>query len=201
MKRWLFNIVCLLILLLWLLTIGLWGRTYFVADQFLVHRFENVPEGTYWTYYVIDSAMDGIGFNRVKQALPWDGARAEAHVRRNWAQFHITKPAPHRNFNFGPSKRYCGIQVCHIAYYDHSPIPNGPRMIGHHVVVPFWELLLAITLVGSPFWLYWYRTRSRYKRGHCPHCGYDLRASGDICPECGQARTSSLQASSPSAAR
>lgn len=60
------------------------------------------------------------------------------------------------------------------------------------VVLPQWLLFLALS---SPLmaWLLVYglrarRRRFRRARGLCDACGYDLRSSGDRCPECGASR-------------
>lgn len=56
-------------------------------------------------------------------------------------------------------------------------------------VFPCWTptvlLLVAPTIRLSASRL----RRARARRGHCPTCGYDLRASKDQCPECGRAIT------------
>jgi hypothetical protein len=59
-------------------------------------------------------------------------------------------------------------------------------------------LMFIAVLVNIPTWIVftrWRRNYGRYKRwtaGHCPECGYDLRAhlaagstAGKNCPECG----------------
>ena len=53
------------------------------------------------------------------------------------------------------------------------------------VCVPYWAPLL---LVGGGGWLVGRRARLkryRLRRGLCPACGYDLRATPEQCPECG----------------
>ena len=56
------------------------------------------------------------------------------------------------------------------------------------VVVPAWAVVLATgfaaTLTGVTARRYGLR-RHRLASGLCAHCGYDLRASPDRCPECG----------------
>jgi hypothetical protein len=59
------------------------------------------------------------------------------------------------------------------------------------VVVPYWMLLapaLVFPLIASARALRrrW-RARQWRMAGHCPVCGYDLRATPDRCPECGAA--------------
>jgi hypothetical protein len=50
--------------------------------------------------------------------------------------------------------------------------------------VPHWLLaLIPAGIVAT--WLYRARTAHRRRPGHCPTCGYDLRATPARCPECG----------------
>jgi hypothetical protein len=70
--------------------------------------------------------------------------------------------------------------------YEHS---SGPLGSVTQLVIPLWAPLL---LTGAPAAWMW-RCRlilaRRRRRGGCPGCGYDLRATspGLPCPECGRA--------------
>jgi hypothetical protein len=62
------------------------------------------------------------------------------------------------------------------------------------IAVQHW--LVATLFAIAPAWaalaatMRWQRRQSRRKKGLCPECGYDVRATPDRCPECGFIATS-----------
>jgi hypothetical protein len=55
---------------------------------------------------------------------------------------------------------------------------------------PFWFLCLLFALPVGTWIVLRRRAARRTAAGACPACGYDLRATPDRCPECGQSRPS-----------
>ncbi|HET6249920.1 MAG TPA: hypothetical protein VFE47_19680 [Tepidisphaeraceae bacterium] len=51
--------------------------------------------------------------------------------------------------------------------------------------IPYWLPVLTTGLLPAFMLLQRLRTRRRSRTGHCPTCGYDLRATPGRCPECG----------------
>jgi hypothetical protein len=57
--------------------------------------------------------------------------------------------------------------------------------------VPYWAAALATGILPAARAVAWERGRRRARRvreGFCARCGYDLRASGGTCSECGERR-------------
>jgi len=55
------------------------------------------------------------------------------------------------------------------------------------IVLPSWALM-ALAIAPPTYWFHRRRKRKRrLSHGLCLSCGYDLRASKDKCPECGEA--------------
>ena len=65
---------------------------------------------------------------------------------------------------------------------DRRALPTMARL-----VIPLWILVTIFALILSLCFLPVHRRRKRSKLGLCLECGYDLRGSGERCPECGTA--------------
>jgi hypothetical protein len=80
-----------------------------------------------------------------------------------------------------------------VPTWDFSKVSGGNLAVRHQssrvieLVFPYWSVLLITSLpllATLPRWI----RRIRYRMsGRCVHCGYDLRATPDRCPECGTA--------------
>lgn len=70
--------------------------------------------------------------------------------------------------------------------------PGPPRgvvetRLHHEVIVSSGFLVLVAAVLPVAWLVIAYRSRRVARQGRCVHCGYDLRATPDRCPECGAA--------------
>jgi hypothetical protein len=70
-----------------------------------------------------------------------------------------------------------------------NEIPRGPSPSRRYVAleVPYWFLIVVSSLPSLGWSALWMRRRYARRGGGCTHCGYDLRATPELCPECGAA--------------
>ena len=80
--------------------------------------------------------------------------------------------------------------------FGHS---TGPASRSNIVILPYWAIAVAL---AAPAPLFLRRRRLKALRDPiCSHCGYDLRATPDRCPECGLAPVPASTIPMPSSAR
>jgi outer membrane protein assembly factor BamB len=70
-----------------------------------------------------------------------------------------------------------------------SGTPLGPQA-QTSLTLPIWCIAALFALLPFAWLTGLWRDRGRYPKGHCPNCGYDLRATPGRCPECGHESSS-----------
>jgi hypothetical protein len=89
-----------------------------------------------------------------------------------------------------PHGRFKKFQLLGFSY-EHKDRSNPTAARAYlHVGVSFWALALLTSFLPAVWLFHEHRRRMRNRReqfGLCLRCGYDLRASHDRCPECGEA--------------
>jgi hypothetical protein len=81
---------------------------------------------------------------------------------------------------FGMLERRGYRRLCWPSYYAAA----GSH---HSIAVPWWLLMMVSALPAGVGVVRDVRRRRRRLRGMCPSCGYDLCATPERCPECGEA--------------
>jgi hypothetical protein len=178
----------------------LWARShsayadydsYSISRSAVEQRLSGLVSCNSWHTLVVSSGGVRVRWVYDEQpTLPVFGPRPWSTQQSEWTnvagmQYPITP-----KFNLPPGVRAsftrAGVQFI-LANYS-GPDPFGRQYSYREVslTTPFWLLvLLSLLLPGC-----WLAARRRRRRlalaaGLCPHCGYDLRASPDRCPECG----------------
>jgi hypothetical protein len=65
-----------------------------------------------------------------------------------------------------------------------GPLPPIPYD-GWKLILPLWSILVVSLVLPVGCLGRYRRAATRRRRGRCPACGYDCRATPDRCPECG----------------
>jgi hypothetical protein len=147
-----------------LLTAGLWIHSYFFVVE--IRRSGASRELALW------SATGVVAF----QTCP----------RRAWEPVRST--TWELNCNRQPRVLFSLVSWSRLGFGVESGRPRAPSAGNLVICVPYWFVilippgLLALRIRRAR------RLGSAASRGLCARCGYDLRASGSVCPECGKAQ-------------
>jgi len=161
-RRWVFNGIAALSLLLCVAAVALCFRSYFYWDS------GPVPLSI--------SSKHGLGYDSVNGhfCISWQADVVNMDV----AVSHT--PASNEDLT-----QHAAWKAPGLAYIRWDIPPTAPQIRFRGVTVSYW--LVAVIFLFPPALRGWeYIRRKRLATsGRCSVCGYDLRATPDRCPECG----------------
>lgn len=165
LRRILFNGLAALSLLLALATAGLWVRSQFTHEQW-----------TFSTRRNFGAAFSAGGVVRVEVL---DQPYQRQFLGKPDESFRIQHDAFDPSINVMPFKQPAyGFGSRQVLDFQ-----NKPHLLNCLTMPHWWAAILFALLPGIRAVLHWSR---RNPPGHCPACGYDVRANPAKCSECGQ---------------
>ena len=172
-RRWLYNVIASLSLLLSLAMAYLWIKD----GPLQTYRFQLTHQlQVLWRH-------GGIAFERHDSHTPIVAPKFDGSDYRPILLWRKQFPPSNLHGNHG-------FYIGDMPWVE--GFPDGSfRYLGrsHWISAPDWAFATAFLMF--PLWaliqLFRNHRRRRLRIGHCPVCGYDLRASLNECPECGTA--------------
>ena len=168
MARRLFTLLSALSLLLCVASVAVWVRGYWVRDEVTVWRY---PPGRR-QQTVIAGFPGCVYFGR----CDWPAVASGGTARTGWD----SRPQ-HGRWDGGFGGWPVRWQFARFVWVGFDRPGAWDRLL----VIPLWcpTALFAVAPIGTV--VAWRRRRRGRREGLCPRCGYDLRATPDLCPECG----------------
>jgi hypothetical protein len=190
MKCRLFTILSALSLLLFVVVVALWVRSYWVGDL-----FQHVgDEGSGQSARGVFTASGSLGWWRDKtecQSSDPEGDWARMmkqggiEIEDGWQWLRLAPPyVPGEDHMLQDQWDILGFRWAKAdLHYPANPSFTWGVSFGRFVA-PFWCVaLVAGVLPLTAMWRWW--TKRPNRAGLCLQCGYDLRATPGRCPECG----------------
>jgi hypothetical protein len=186
-------------LLLCIAAVVLWVRSYSGVDGVFLSKVTGTTTKGRWQNFNITTVPGRVriaNWSAPTENVGPSGPPAEI-VNAGWmtrfARINYAEN-PNLQMDVGPDYARTAL-IFHTMHFD----SRGATSRGF--VAPFWFVSLVLAI--APAW--WSRRfiarRHADRMGLCPHCGYDMCATPDQCPECGNTpATASNPPSAPPAA-
>lgn len=182
MKRWTFNILAILSLVLCLAALAAWAHSYWYYDIFrhrLIYHGEGGTDFDYFgqEFFVGESVAftwqagqhTGVWFIETRNP------RWIPDVVGEWEYAHVTHQKTYLDWD----------DFKWFSWFRFSYDPTDLEVL--EVAMPHWVVVVAFSILPI-IWFVRYRKRKRFnKLGCCKKCGYSLKynTTGE-CPECGE---------------
>ena len=180
MKRRLFNLATIISLLFCIVTLGFLIRSYWVCDTL---RFQSLHQSHLQFHYSRGGEM-------------WESSRGAVLIGISETQFDHPSPRPSGfEYERDADPTYPHLEIYHLrttgweacgTVYAHwaRTFQNSSEKVTM-IVIPAVIPTLAFGVLPVLGLVKKRRSKYRRARGLCAHCGYDIRATPDRCPECG----------------
>jgi hypothetical protein len=170
MKGRSFSFFSLLSLFLAITAAIMWVRSYFIG------------EGIYRDGFSTMSLTNSKGQIRLGRVTEADGSSYKETP--TWG---FDKQSPFDMAANGIGTSFAGFYW----YWGTRWYSDGTGGANYHpyILIPHWSIVTAALILPAWWMVAFCRRRRRQWRedsGLCPRCGYDLRASKERCPECGE---------------
>jgi hypothetical protein len=202
-KRRVFNVLAAVSLVLCLATAALWARSTWRYDH--VCRVDDFLDGSRDPFVTADARrpswaqflwhdeweiLSANGVFTVDRDRSDLGGRTGQWMESGW--YWTSGPVEERPYSYSYLPDH-GVWIAR----DDGERGHGEWESTRGLRIPYWPLVSVFSIL--PF--AWLRRKRRHRwltrRGLCPACGYDLRATRDRCPECGTAAAKSLDSGTP----
>jgi hypothetical protein len=131
--------------------------------------------------------------------VTYDSGWAEVHLTTGHGRLRTLFQTP--GFGYGLSRQSTdfsalpfevgmgdNFQYAREEYQFATPAGGLVTITSRELTLPFWSIAISLLFLGllGMTWAQRARRSARRAAGLCIHCGYDLRATPDRCPECGR---------------